>query len=367
MIRHELTSCVACHADPSGGGLLTPYGRVQSEELLRTRYGHVAPDDDTHLGDFLFGAVMLPEGLIAGGDVRAAWINVKPSGAAPQSRLFLMQSDAAAQYESGRLRVNASLGYQHEGALAASITHGTYDRLVSRRHWVGIDLGDDRAWLLRAGRIDVPFGLRMIEHTSLVRTATRTRIDADQEHGVALAYSGEKWRGEVMVIAGNLQVSPDDARRRGYSGYVEYAARKNLAAGFSSLITESDIDLEQLQPTFRQAHGLFVRWSPVRLVVLSAEADLLVRSPRRSVIDMGFATWAQADLELARGVHFGGAFEAKEEALARDSATLGAWGSMWWFFAPHADVRLDAIWQSIPTGGTRMAATSLLAQVHAFF
>src|SRR3954470_24712140 len=39
MIRHEYTGCNQCHADPSGGGLLTAYGRAQSELLLRTRYG----------------------------------------------------------------------------------------------------------------------------------------------------------------------------------------------------------------------------------------------------------------------------------------------------------------------------------------
>ncbi|MBP9112990.1 MAG: hypothetical protein KBF88_09300, partial [Polyangiaceae bacterium] len=34
MIRHEYTSCNACHADPSGGSLLTEYGRAQGVTLL---------------------------------------------------------------------------------------------------------------------------------------------------------------------------------------------------------------------------------------------------------------------------------------------------------------------------------------------
>jgi len=38
MIKHGYASCPVCHADPSGGELLTAYGRVQSDELLRMTY-----------------------------------------------------------------------------------------------------------------------------------------------------------------------------------------------------------------------------------------------------------------------------------------------------------------------------------------
>ena len=40
MIRHGYTQCAACHTDPSGGTLLTKYGRAQSE-LLRDDTGKV--------------------------------------------------------------------------------------------------------------------------------------------------------------------------------------------------------------------------------------------------------------------------------------------------------------------------------------
>src|SRR5262245_14136796 len=39
MIRHGYATCVTCHTDPSGGELLTPYGRVQGDLILRMRYG----------------------------------------------------------------------------------------------------------------------------------------------------------------------------------------------------------------------------------------------------------------------------------------------------------------------------------------
>src|SRR5450755_4669988 len=39
MIKHAYSGCPVCHADPSGGELLTAYGRAQSDLLLRMRYG----------------------------------------------------------------------------------------------------------------------------------------------------------------------------------------------------------------------------------------------------------------------------------------------------------------------------------------
>src|SRR6185369_13646954 len=44
MIKHGYASCPVCHADPSGGELLTSYGRVQSDELLRMKYGKGASE-----------------------------------------------------------------------------------------------------------------------------------------------------------------------------------------------------------------------------------------------------------------------------------------------------------------------------------
>ena len=35
MIREGYATCAECHLDPSGGGLLTDYGRAQSEILMR--------------------------------------------------------------------------------------------------------------------------------------------------------------------------------------------------------------------------------------------------------------------------------------------------------------------------------------------
>src|SRR5690606_18815666 len=134
----------------------------------------------------------------------------------------------------------------------------------------------DKKWLLRAGRLNQPFGLRIPEHNAWVREATRTDRESDQHHGLALSYVSEKLRGEIMAIAGNYQVGPDSFRERGYSMFVEGIAGTSFASGVSSKVTyaESDLYDRTVDPvtnsilpernTLRQAHGIFGRWAPAK-------------------------------------------------------------------------------------------------------
>src|SRR5450631_4100883 len=47
MTKHAYAGCPVCHADPSGGELLTAYGRAQSDLLLRMRYGKPGGSSDS--------------------------------------------------------------------------------------------------------------------------------------------------------------------------------------------------------------------------------------------------------------------------------------------------------------------------------
>jgi hypothetical protein len=64
--------------------------------------------------------------------------------------------------------------------------------------------------MVRAGRLNLPFGLRNNEHTSYVRDLTFTNLNMDQQVGLAVAYNSEAVRGELMGVAGQL---PAGARR----------------------------------------------------------------------------------------------------------------------------------------------------------
>lgn len=367
MIRHEYTGCAQCHVDPSGAGLMTLYGRAQSEVLLRTPY-RKADDVDPALGGFMFGLVPLPEeGIRAQADARTLMLYVSPPSPAPSvTRTILMQADAIVGLETASVRGAVSVGYTHEGALPASVTRGLNDRVVSRQHWAGYAFGEDKQWTVRAGRMNLPFGVRTLEHTLWVRSATKTDINTGQQHGVSLVYTGEKIRGELMAVAGNLQIRPDDLRERGYAGFAEWVASPKVVVGASSLVLHSNYDLEERVPAFRQAHGLFVRATPWKPLVLLGEADALVSSPKGRTLQTGTAMLMQADLEVVQGVHGILTGEVLDRQLARTPLSYSGWVSAQWFFLPHVDFRVDGIVQSLADSGSRMEITSLLGQIHAF-
>jgi hypothetical protein len=402
MIKHGYAGCATCHADPSGGELLTRYGRAQSDLLLRMHYGtdtvsaksspkpaaagsdidsfdsfdsfdkgstkkaapaapkeSAAPADEqagpSRSSGFLYGLVEPPDWLLVGGSYRQMEI-LRATGS-PTFRIFPMMMDLYGQTQVGIVRAEASVGVARvpEGlpyARAAQVTTNQGDgwNMISRTHWVGVDLGQAR-YLLRAGRINLPFGVRMPEHTAWVRQKTRTDRESAQQHGLALSFSGDSFRGEVMAIAGNYQINPDAFRERGYSLFAEWFVSQRTALGISSLVTHAGEDrfAPDGQPVWRQVHGGLVRTAPLASVVVLAEADAILKS-RNS---FGYVGFAQADWELVQGMHFLLTGEALDEGRpsglpvertpGAGQPKFGGWLSADYFFLPHFEMRVDAV------------------------
>lgn len=359
MIRHNYTACATCHVDPSGAGILTAYGTAQGDLLLRTRYGASGGDDVSPAAGFLWGAVEPPDWFLPSGSFRTLALASKYGNGTFSTTLIIMQADLKAAIVTGGFRAYASLGFVNVDGSAASVTGS----LVSREHWLGWAFGEDDAFLVRAGRIDVPFGIRQIEHTLFVRQSTRTDLNDTQQHGVALAYTGGLIRGEVMGIAGNYQVSPDAYRERGYSGYAEIAPLTNAAFGVSSLVTHAARDLYLRLPNTRQAHGVFARVAPISPLVLLAEADLVAQS---ATSETGYATMLQADVEPTQGVHLIATGENMRVGGANTGTSWSGWLGAGWFFAPHVDARFDFQKQSLAQGRANLDVTALMFQFHAY-
>jgi hypothetical protein len=485
MIKHAYSGCPVCHADPSGGELLTAYGRAQSDLLLRMRYGkpggssesqpssssssssfdsfdsdesdsssakksdakpadapakaaptEAAPagdddkddktdansgeDDDDDASDkpaadkpaapksddtakpaakgeaeaalsepqkkeelktddsgsidtsgFLWGLVNTPDWLLLGGSYRQ--LSVYKLSPKPTSfTTFPMMADVYGQMQFGAFRVEGSIGIVRVGvgspyARAAQLTGNQGDQwnLLSRTHWVGYDLADGQV-TLRAGHLNLPFGVRIPEHTMWVRQATRTDRESAQQDGAAVAYNGEKLRGEFMGIAGNYQVRPDKYRERGYSLYLEYMTGTRTALGISSLVTSAKEDRVTLHNNVvRQAHGAFVRTAFTDSVTLLAEADGLLTTQREA----GYVGFAQLDYEVTQGLHLMGTGELLDQGydtvaggdrvLGNGQPQLGAWGTVDWFCLPHVEVRLDLF-------SRQNDQTTVLGQLHVF-
>src|SRR5437868_4357633 len=84
--RHNYQQCSTCHASPTGGGALTPYGRGISEEALST-WSYTGAASPFYTGS-------LPSWLMVGGDTRYININSTDRASGQSShQKFLMQAD----------------------------------------------------------------------------------------------------------------------------------------------------------------------------------------------------------------------------------------------------------------------------------
>ena len=457
MIRHGYTNCSGCHADPSGGELLTVYGHAISYEALSTKWGGApsearaheerrvaraiaraahakaanakakAKEDDEEADDAdepadkakgdgegegdegadakgegdaeeegaeasssetasapaednpfegmsgitgpLFGLMKPGDTLLLGGAVRVATIHKFDAGT---TRVFPMQLDLYGQLRFGSLRFGGSVGAAKvpAGSLLARPAQVTSNQgdgynVISRTHWVGFDFGNGMH-TIRAGRLNLPYGLRMSEHTMWVRDKTQTNRESQQQHGVALFMGFDKVRFELMGIVGNLQANPDKFRERGYSGYLEFVVGDRATLGVSSLYTESKADpiYNEDLTTDRGAHGLFGRAALGKALVIMGEADVLTRSRR----ELGYVGFLQLDAEVISGLHLLASGEILDAGYQKNGGPsrvariagqgnpgLGGWFGAQWFFLPHFDFRVDAIVRQ---------DTQLLGQLH---
>jgi hypothetical protein len=248
---------------------------------------------------------------------------------------------------------------------------------VSRNHWAGYRFSNDL--MLRAGRLNLPFGIRTPDHVMWVRSETMTDRESDQQHGVSLVYSDHQLRGELLGSVGNFQLA-QQFRAYGYSGYLEYSLDPGLAVGVSSMLlwaqkeplTIRDNVTTYQREVLRHAHGFTARYTPFEALVVLAEADMV----KKSGAGIGYVGMGTADFEPFQGLHFAltgevlnrgkpapegleGNVEREVEGPGRGDTRLGLWGTINWFLLPHVDLRIDLVTR-------QRRATMLQTQLHIY-
>jgi hypothetical protein len=363
MIRHGFAECGGCHVDPMGGETLTGMGRVMGESLLAQHWAEPLPTDRAKLA---FG-VTEPDDVRLGGSLRVLSVSNLETD---QTAIFPMQADAYGAAFWRRFSLGLSLGlarasrhYEHSSkARVLGDVEGEGVLLVSRNHWVGYSPIDNL--VLRVGRLNLPFGLRIPEHTAWIRSETSTDRESDQLDGAAIAFSRGPFRGELLVSVGNLQAWEPAFQQRGYSAYAELLVLRRLAVGASSMVLRAPRELEvDHGPVWRHAHGLTLRHSPWTPVVLLAEANVL----KNTGAGWGYVGMVTLDVEPVRGVHLSLAREWLDRgepdvggpASGRGQSREGTWWTLDWFFAPHLEARIDFVQRA-------QRADMILAQLHLF-
>jgi hypothetical protein len=189
------TRCSQCHYSPSGGGLLTSWGRDESGDTIS-----LGGD-----GSFLHGAWTPPAWLALGADVRLAGLYNNSGGPeSPEAAFFPMQADVYARVAfTDQLSLYVQGGIRGDTRPADSSIGGRFgtlgDRFDSTEHYLMWKSGGTGAYV-RAGRFYAPFGLRFAEHIFFVQRYTGYNI-YDETYTLSGGWVDEDWEAHVSAFA----------------------------------------------------------------------------------------------------------------------------------------------------------------------
>jgi hypothetical protein len=271
-LSRQYNRCTTCHYSPTGGGLLTPYGRSLSRQELSTT-GRSNPTSVTgHLGtaepksahkeeDFLFG--------LLGDSLRPVdvGIDLRPShlsfGGVTSDRNIFMTADLLAAWRSHGWTVYGEVGrqlrVQPDGTEAA--------KLDSYEHWVGYQ--SEGGLGFRVGRFFPAYGVRLADHTAFTRVGLG--FDKyDQVYALELSRSTEHHLLQLSFGPGPADAVINDDGRKVFTatGRFQMDLNPRTVLVFSGLYR----DKSTLIPS-NGAGGIAFGFAPTKHISIWSEAD----------------------------------------------------------------------------------------------
>jgi len=263
-LSRQYNRCTSCHYSPTGGGLLTPYGRSLSRQELsttgRSAPGQPPPAPGKGEEAFLWGALGNTLGPVhLGIDVRPSHLSLDVGGPTSQGRDFLMNADLLAAWRSHGFTVYGEVG--RKPAIGQD-SAGIY----SYEHWVGYESPGGIG--VRVGRFLPAYGIRLADHTAFSRA--RLGFDKyDQDYGVEVSHSGQRHLLQVTLGAGRA-----DAIVHGDPHAFSAAGRFQWDPGSRTSLVASGLyrNGTTLVPK-SGASGVAFGFSPVRRLSIWTEVD----------------------------------------------------------------------------------------------
>lgn len=282
-LSRQYARCTSCHFSPTGGGLLTPYGRSLSREELSTFGASRSPGSPGREQEFLFGATgetLRP--VSVGIDLRPSHLDFDSPGGS-STRDLLMNADLTAAMQRGAWTFYAQLGRQpHEDA-----------RVASFEHWVSFKT--EKGLGVRAGRFLPAYGVKLADHTSFTRASLGLGND-DQVYGLELSFTGRRHLLQVSAGPGYADSVDDDGRRAfTATGRWQFDLRPRVVLVASGMLRDaSDLDPRS------GATGLALGIAPASRLTLWTQADARFREGTSG--GPAYTLLADAAFEVYRGV-----------------------------------------------------------------
>ena len=346
--------CNQCHFNPAGGGLIRGYGRDAVADDLAT-----FEDGD---GDFMFGAIELPDRVALGGDFRVAGLlNNSDSPNGTEIAVFPMQADVQARVGvTSSISVMASVGARgqvrsDDNVLGADGYEGEGGVILSREHFVMWQPASKGRYL-RVGRFYAPYGLRMAEHITFVRRNMGFNL-LEETYNVSGGYVESDWEAHITGFTPLL----GQGYATGVAAMFERRFDDEISLGLQSRFAFQDD-----KQTY--ALGATGKWYLEDLSsLLMGEANLVRQdfgdantSDDRLVGLLGLVVMP----ESLRGFTFNLFLEHNQTSLAApDSAINAAMAQINWIPYPHIEVVLTSRFTVSPSN-TDNSHNMTLLQAH---
>lgn len=323
LARHGYTNCTSCHLSPSGGGLMTPYGRELSKEILST-WG--AKDEQY----FAYGKIKTDEKVLLGAFIRGLQVR-EDNPQEIEARTILMQADAEAAYNAEKWAIDISAGRQEIGR-GGSDAEG---RFFSRRYFLLYRPSEQIN--VRAGKFLRFFGLNDPNHNLYVRRDLNFGYDTETEN-LELSYLGDNWSSYLTFIDGSLNKDQYTyLKDRAVTFSTSYFFQEKNKIGISLYQGEEDLSKRSIAGAW-----LIYAWTPA--VFLMSEFDWQNKTTKATdTSQSGYVTSHRLNYEFKKGIipflQYERSDLASNSDLARQSYGLGLQ------FFPRPHIELVGTWQ----------------------
>lgn len=337
-IRHGYNSCQTCHVAPSGGGVVSKYGKMTSEAFMSSfSYENQSRP--------LWGLYDLPAWVDVGGDVRYVSL-LRESGGQSQELNFAMQTD----FELA-LHLSDKFSFVTSGG-----TYGQQEVWQRRRYYALLKTPYNSK--LRVGRFYPAYGILLDDHTKLHRRG----LGFDQggeKYNVELSFGGKN--GELFLTRilgadsyalakrdGSIELKTSDEEGSALRG--TRFVSKHFQLGLSFLQTNSLIGK-------KQAIGAHAMWGQSKRLYHFLELNNLKLSTSKD--DTSFVFY-RLGYVLFKGLHVKGEYQMQAQG-DRETNIYGA--ALQWFPMPH----LELLYQYDFLQADSFDAVSNLFMLHYYF
>lgn len=316
MIRYNYVNCTSCHVAPNGGGVLTPYGKVLAGEVVSS-WG-----TETE-GQFLWGAVELPNYLNVGGDIRYLQLYTDTANART-ARFIFMQADLEAAIGTDKIRFVGTIG--KSGNPGPNNEEGG---IVSRRHFVQYNPAEGFA--VRFGKFYKTFGINTPEHTLVTKKGLGWDQDTET-YNLEGAYLGEQWDLFVTGVLGRIDTN-SVSREKGVALRGGYNLSESQKVGLSYFYGSG-------KTGDRHVFGPYAQVGFSKNLFLLAEVDFQRNLPTGRDATFGWVNYLKFGYEVMKGMQLFANHEISRLDLRTDRFDVHLYGlGVQWWPRPHFEIQ----------------------------